>query len=303
MNNAKPISIAINILLIALLALLCACPKGGQQAGTSKTPSVSTESPGGATSAQPGTTNQTSATPPGTTAPGTTPAVEPPNPKPSGLNWVWSPKLTYRIGEPIKADYTVAAIGDPKPWIGLIPASVVAQDEAANDAADISYCYAETPTATLTLSAVDVGQFHIRLLSGGSTGKLLAETPLMNITQWQKGRWEGTDKPPVKPYITISGGPLPPTVVIKQGLPVVAYWETAEAYPEGAWLGLIPTSCTSAREEDNDAVDIQYNYLNGEVKGQFQFMMDKPGEYVFRLFPSSQPNTEWVAESQVWTVE
>jgi hypothetical protein len=84
---------------------------------------------------------------------------------------------------------------------------------------------------------------------------------------------------------------------------VIAYWETAEKYPEGAWLGLIPTSCTSAREEDNDAVDIQFNYLNGEVKGQFQFMMNKPGEYVFRMFPSSQPNAVWVSESQKWTVE
>lgn len=299
----------LSALVMLCLLLCCACnkpqkPAPGASSGANGTPPATQEQTGGVpaadqTAQQPAEATQDSAAsqqPPLATPP------EPPNPRPSGSNWVWADHMNYRIGQTIKVEYTINKIGDPRPWIGLIPATVTVADEAANDAADVAYQYVETPAGTVEISAAEAGQFHIRLLSGGDKGVVLYETPLVTIQQWPKGKWVAPDQPPIKPYVTISGGELPEQIPIKKGYPVVAYWETAEAYPQGAWLGLIPTSCTSNLEGENDAVDVEYHYLDGETKGQFTFMMSTPGEYVFRIFPCDISGAEWVAESQKWQV-
>src|SRR3990172_2006911 len=56
---------------------------------------------------------------------------------------------------------------------------------------------------------------------------------------------------------------------------------------DSAWIGIMPSSVTSLKEQDNDAKYIQYeNVGQGEVWYWTIYVPDTPGRYVVRLFPS-----------------
>ncbi|MCH7472325.1 hypothetical protein IIA79_05170 [bacterium] len=227
------------------------------------------------------------------------------NPKPTGSDWIYAPKLSYRIGESIPVEYKVTAELGDRAWIGLIPAAMVSPDAAENDAVDVAYQWIEESEGVVEVLAADTGAFWLKLFPDTEAGTTaIAATTLINVTQWPTGSFEANEPP----YVTIAGNELPERVVLSRGVIITAYWLIPEAYPEAAWLGLITANVDSRKagtesRPTNGEQDVQRQYLGGATMGSFGFKIDEPGEYFFRLFPADLPGCNAVAQSQVFIVE
>jgi hypothetical protein len=233
------------------------------------------------------------------------------NPMPTGETWVHTDKLEYRIGETIKIQYKLKRSGSGKPWLGLIPIQVTAQDEGTNDASDVGYVYIEEgqpDTGTAELVAGEHGDFFLRLFGSDADAKALAQgqTKTIAVRDWPQGNLVG----PTKPYILLEGekpvapDERPQPVKFKVGATLKGTYELAEAYPNEAWIGLIPWSVTNRGGDKNDAADVAYKYLDaGVLSGGFEFPLEKAGEYVLRLFPCSKGDPNATFQSAKIIVE
>jgi hypothetical protein len=208
-----------------------------------------------------------------------------------------------RIGEKLEAQYHLPAPNGGKAWVGLIPEAVTETGEADNDAADVSYSYTvDAAEAALNLDLPQAGRYRLRLFSGaGGAEPLLAESPVITVEQWPLGDRAAK----TAPYLTIN--PVgTDKAEVQEGFPVPVYFEVPADYPDTAWIGVVPTSVKSPLEGDNDAADVQYWYLKdaeqGPAKGSFTWTAEKPGEYVFRLFPNTTGLADYTAQSETFTV-
>jgi len=282
------------LLLFTAVALLGGCPNSGadkaDKGGSATTAPPAQQPPAG-----------TDPAPADTFAPAGSPTAvqdgEPDNPRPTGSEWVWAPKLSYRIGETISVEFASGA--GEQGWIGLIPASVTAEDAAANDAEDVAYAYLPKDTNMVSLIVPQEGSFVLRLISGSEAAdKVLFTSPIIMASQWAKG--DRTNK--VAPYITLGEQTKPGKIELPTGAPLPVYWMLPETYPSTAWIGMIPANVTSQSEADNDAADVDYQYVKSGTQGYLTFFLQQPGDYVFRLFPSDVAGCEAVAESEPFTV-
>jgi hypothetical protein len=107
---------------------------------------------------------------------------------------------------------------------------------------------------------------------------------------------------PAPPYITLSGVATPERIELPSGIPVTVYFEVPPGYPATAWIGQIPVEVTSRLEGDNDAAKKDYRPLDGQTKGALIYKLVTPGDYVFRIFASDEDGSEYVAESERFTV-
>lgn len=227
-------------------------------------------------------------------------APGPPNPHPQGDNWVFTPQLMHHIGDKLSIEYTLATPNPGKAWIAVVPAATTATDEPGNDAVDVNYTYLQTPkTATVELTLPKVGTFKLRLFGGNDAAdKMLAESPVLTVSQWPKG--DLAAKTP--PYVTLSAHGAGP-VEVMEGAPLVATFVLPPGYPDKAWLGVIPADTASQTDGDNDAVDVDYIYLTGKQNDTYTWKDTKPGKYVVRIFPCSETDATLVAESEPFTVK
>lgn len=280
------------VLLLASIALAAfnACPK----------PAQNTDARPPATA--PGGTSEPASPVPSAPESPPQPAVEPdpPNPRPTGSNWLWAPKLRARVGQKLEVQYRMEQPNPGKAWIGLIPVVVTEKDAASNDAADVAFSYTvNAPEAALNLDLPQAGRFVLRLFSSSdSDAALLGESPVITVEQWPRGDMKGR----VPPYATINQPPEVEHVEVYQGLPVPVYFEVPEGYPDKAWIGVVPVGVKSPQESDNDAADVQYWYLEGKTKDSFIWYAKDLGTFVYRLFPSDVAECEWVAESEPFTI-
>jgi hypothetical protein len=246
-----------------------------------------------------------------------TPPVIPPenvqdttNPRPEGETWVYSDKREYRTGEIMQIEYKVKRGETGKPWIGLIPVGIEALDEATNDANDIAYIYLEDLAATgkVELKALKKGDYHLRLFGSDSDEKAFSQgqTRTVFIRDWPQGNLEGGRLP----LVSIEGQPTPVAgtppapMTFKAGAVVKGTYTLSEAYPDTAWLGLIPWEVKNRGADANDAADVAYKYLDkGVLTGTYEFTLEKPGEYVLRLFPCSEGDPTATFQSVKLVVE
>jgi hypothetical protein len=294
------------------LSLLCGCPGGQDKSqGTAAPPASHPSAPASPSAATPSTppTDATPATPPtagqaNTPAAPSSPAAAPetPNPQPTGDNWVYTKELHHHVGDKLVVTYKMAAPNPGKAWVGLVPADTQSTDEDANDAVDVSYSYtSDKPGEELMLDAPQAGSFKLRLFSGSGPkdepGKMLAESPVLTIDQWPQG--DLAKKLP--PYVTINPTGTTP-MQVKLGDEVTATFNLPVGYSKEGWIGVIPVSVKAFNDADNDAQDVAYEYLDGKTNDTFTWKTDKPGTYVFRIFPSSAAAGNYVAESEQFTV-
>jgi hypothetical protein len=105
------------------------------------------------------------------------------------------------------------------------------------------------------------------------------------------------------PYVTLSGVELPEEIVLRPGMVIAAYWLLAEPPGPGAWIGQVPTTCSSTAVADNLAAAIAKQPLNGQTMGPTRFSLEKTGEFVFRLFSGEDTAATMLCQSEVFTVE
>lgn len=198
-----------------------------------------------------------------------------------------------RPGEPIRVAYRLEQPAGGSTWVGLIPAEVEATDEAANDAADVTYEYVPdgSSSGTLTIAGqAPPGRYRLRLFAGDDAGSgMLSETPVFEVRPWRWPEGEG-------PTLTVADDAL------DAGEELVVAFELPEALPEQAWLAVIPATVTSREEADNDAADVDYEYVRG-TSGEVRFADLPSGDYVVRLFPCDDAPCAAVAEAGPVTVD
>jgi len=233
------------------------------------------------------------------------------NPMPTGETWVHTDKLEYHIGETIKIKYKLKRGASGKPWVGLVPIQVTAQDEGTNNASKTDKVIiedAQAGTGTVELPASQHGDYYLRLFGSDADTAALAQgqTKTVAIRDWSQGSLVG----PTKPYIMLEGEkPLAPQqapvpLKYKVGTVLKGTYELAEAYPKEAWIGLIPWSVTNRGGDKNDAADVAYKSLDdGALSGSFEFKLEKAGDYVIRLFPCRDGDPNATFQSMKITVE
>lgn len=72
---------------------------------------------------------------------------------------------------------------------------------------------------------------------------------------------------------------------------------------EGAWIGIIPADTVHDSETEADAVDVDYEYLNGSEKGTVTF--DAPADaidYQIRVYSDDSGDATELAASKTFTV-
>jgi len=63
-----------------------------------------------------------------------------------------------------------------------------------------------------------------------------------------------------------------------------------------AWIGIIPTEIPHGDEVENDAHDLSYQYLDGQMEGDLTFTVpDSPGSYDFRMYDTDSDNGQEIA--------
>lgn len=82
----------------------------------------------------------------------------------------------------------------------------------------------------------------------------------------------------------------------------VNYNITAEI-KDGAWLGIVPADTPHGDEEGGDAVDVDYKYLSGSMKGTMEFTVPSGiGDYQFRVYNDDKNEAIELATSATFTV-
>lgn len=278
-------TLVIRLLPLALLPGLCACPNGGGKSAGNGTagPQVETQLPADTVPQEQQTTAE----------------ADPSNPRPEGANWVYTPSLRLRVGQTLPVQYRIEQPSPGEAWVGLIPEHVSTTDSSSNDAEDVAYAYTvDAQEAALNLDLPQAGRFRLRLFSAtGAGGELLAESPLITVEQWPQGDLASL----TPPYMTINPVGVD-KVEVQQGFAVPVYFEVPDDYPSKAWIGVVPASVGSRLSVDNDALDVQYWFLDGRTKDSFIWHPDREGTFVYRLFPSDVPGCEFTAQSEEFTV-
>lgn len=70
-------------------------------------------------------------------------------------------------------------------------------------------------------------------------------------------------------------------------------FEAAKTFHKNAWLGIIPKEIPHGNEDENDAYDLDYQYIGDRTTGVVSFTApEKPGRYDFRLHDSNRQGNE-----------
>ncbi|MCB1187236.1 hypothetical protein KDL29_08745 [bacterium] len=137
------------------------------------------------------------------------------------------------------------------------------------------------------------GKF-VAILEDGSGNEIDREK--FNVSAWPKG----DPVQQLEPYVSINVGEVTEDMVLKVGLPIVAYWKVPDDFPHDSWIGLFKVDGNF--EGSASADDAAESALLNGNKGQFTFFPKEPGRYVVRLFSSYEIAASHAGDSQQITV-
>lgn len=157
-----------------------------------------------------------------------------------------------------------------KAWVGMVPAEIPHGDARENDRHDRQYRYLkDLDDGQLTFNPLPEGAWTARL---NLEARELASSSSFTVSK--------TCVPP---------GQLEPGVWMERTewsrgeKPVVSFSAPA-AYPDRAWIGIVPAETPHGSSAENDKADVQYRFLEGETEGELAFHALKPGDWSARLF-------------------
>ena len=217
--------------------------------------------------------------------------------QPTGDIWVKLEETTVAVNEPAEVEYSLVPAPNNDAWIALVPAAIESQSLRDNikHAVDRVTLPAQAHRK-IELTTRNPGIYFIRMFPA-QLGEVMAiaETTVVFTDEPIDGMLEFTP-----PYVTITDRELPEPPKQYQGYPMIAYWEMTETPGKDAWIGMIPTSCTTLDAKSNSEAAVDIQYLNGEIQDRSIFILSELGEYVFRIFPSQDEQAQMICESQVF---
>jgi hypothetical protein len=220
--------------------------------------------------------------------------------RPAGGDWIKPARLQYYLNDAIEIEYNLEHDVPLSPaWIALVPADTDSLLAGDNFEAQVAYTHIHNlPAGTARFRARQNGEYILRLFGARREETVMAaQSPVLRI-----GTAPSEQGQPAPPYVTLSGAKLPEEIVLRPGMVIAAYWQLAEPPGPGAWLGLVPTSCTGTTAADNLAAAVAKKPLDGKTMGPTRFSLAETGEFVFRLFPAEDGAAEMLCQSEVFSV-
>ncbi|MCB1217501.1 hypothetical protein KDL44_08910 [bacterium] len=133
------------------------------------------------------------------------------------------------------------------------------------------------------------GKFTVVLLDSSGTE---LDREKFSVAAWPKG--DPVAQQP--PFVSINVGEVTEDMLLKVGLPIVAYFQVPDDFPHDSWIGLFRVDGNF--EGSATADDAVESALLSGNKGQFTFFPKEPGRYVVRLFASYEIPASHVGDSQ-----
>lgn len=175
-------------------------------------------------------------------------------------------KQSFAPGEDITVIYKASADYAGNAWVGIIPSNIAHGSEDENDKFDVAYQYLNKNTAgTLTFKApAQAGNYDLRMHDTDSSGKEVASV------SFTVGGAENSLK--------LSKTQFTPGEVMSVD------FTASTAFPDNAWVGVIPSNVAHGSETENDKHDLEYKYLSKQAKGTLTFKAPaSPGSYDLRM--------------------
>lgn len=184
-------------------------------------------------------------------------------------------KDRYMTGEMIRLQFETSPGLMKKAWIGLVPENVPHGSENTNDQHDISYQYlnGKSTGEMAFVGPSKPGQWSFRLHDTNRNGNEIATVAFEVV--------------PCTGELTLSKEQFKP------GEKIEVRFSVAAAVNPKAWVGLFPASAPHGSEDENDAYDMDYEYIGNRTSGVVSFRApSKPGQYDFRLHDSNRHGNE-----------
>lgn len=219
---------------------------------------------------------------------------------PAAGDWIAPDRLQYYINDPIEISYRLEHDAPNSPaWIAMVPAGTASLLAGDNFAARVEFAHIyDLPEGSTRFHAKRNGEYVLRLFGARQNdAEAVAQSAVLRV-----GPPPGEQRQLTPPFVTLSGVELPEEIVLRPGQVIAAYWMLAELPPAEAWIGMVPVACTSTDAADNLAVAVARRPLNGKAMGPTRFLLEQPGDYVFRLFSSEEAGAEMICQSEEFTV-
>ncbi len=192
-------------------------------------------------------------------------------------------KEVFAPGEPIHLRFTAGERFLPQAWVGLFGAEVPHDKSGPSDEHDVAYQYLSGRVeGTLDFRApYEAGAYDFRMFdSADSDGEEVASSPFKVAGE-------------------VAGGQLTlDKTTYRPGEPIRVTFKAQDTYQNHAWVGLIPSDVPHGSSAENDAHDIAYQYLSGQVEGTMEFRApNETGAYDFRMFDAAGEGKETASVS------
>ncbi|MEP0813926.1 MAG: hypothetical protein HRF49_04605 [bacterium] len=191
-------------------------------------------------------------------------------------------KPVYKRGEKVKLTFTFNPSLPDGAWIGLFKNFSPLDGSEDPDDHDIKYEYVSGRTSGVwAFDAPDEPGYYVAAIISGDSNEW---TPYCRVRM--QVTLDGKTALPVAD----DRNPLAASAVrVRAGDEITIAYKTPLGVKSSAWLGLIPASVGSLREQDNDAADIDYIYVKAGQSWYWTFHSpSQPGTYVVRLFPADE---------------
>jgi len=194
-------------------------------------------------------------------------------------------KPVFLRGEHVKLHFTWDPTLPADAWIGMFKHTAPLDGTEDPDNYDFMYKYVYNETSGVWVfdAPDEVGWYRAAIQKSGNDGDWNPYCTIsMQVTLDGKHALPVADE---RNPVVLSASKL------RVGDELTIAYSIPLGVRDSAWIGIMPSSVTSLKEQDNDAKYIQYeNVGQGEVWYWTIYVPDTPGRYVVRLFPSSDSN-------------
>jgi len=193
-------------------------------------------------------------------------------------------KPILRRGESVKLHFTWDPSLPEGAWIGMFKHSDPLDGTQDPNSFDFAYDYVGDRTSGVWIfdAPDEIGWYSAAIVSGNADEWNPYCTVSMQVTLDGEHPLPIADK---KKPIVLSASKL------HVGDELTVAFAADYGLRDSAWIGIMPASVTSLKEEDNDNEDVNYRYVNpGEIWYWTFYVPETPGLYVARLFPANESN-------------
>ncbi|MCP4895712.1 MAG: hypothetical protein GY906_01955 [bacterium] len=182
---------------------------------------------------------------------------------------VWLDKQEFMSAEKMVVHYSAPALGEHA-WAGIIPSGIPHGSEDVNDQHDIDYKYVKSDSdGTVELNAPAAeGRYDIRLHDTNNKGTEIASVSFTVAKGSGKVWLDSTD------YLG--------------GQQIDVHFSSIAPLGDSAWLAIVPSEIEHGSAKQNDAHDVDYKYIKGQISGTATLNVPfKAGSWDVRLNDST----------------